>query len=195
YDENLALDDETINKKFYKEMKVSTKIKDKKYNEAIAISEEMILEAATEEEEILCEIDIAICNMMLDAGSKGNNKSVDHAKTLNDLLAKLTGNEEEGEKTDITESVIPTEFTLYQNYPNPFNPTTEISYALSQDANVSIKVYNSNGSVIADLVNATQNAGYHSVEFDASNLSNGIFYYSLVANGRVVSTKKMLLLK
>ncbi|MCK4978989.1 MAG: T9SS type A sorting domain-containing protein, partial [Candidatus Delongbacteria bacterium] len=195
YDENLALDDETINKKFYKEMKVSTKIKDKKYYEAIAISEEMILEAVTEEEEILCEIDIAICNMMLDATSKGNNKSVDHAKTLNDLLAKLTGNEEEGEKTDIIESVIPTEFTLYQNYPNPFNPTTEISYALSQDANVSIKVYNSNGSVIADLVNATQSVGHHSVEFDASNLSNGIFYYSLVANGRIVSTKKMLLLK
>ena len=93
------------------------------------------------------------------------------------------------------EQLIINNYELNQNYPNPFNPTTEISYALSQDAQVSIKVYNSNGSVVADLVNAPQSVGHHSVEFGASKLSNGIFYYSLVVNGRVVSTKKMLLLK
>ena len=97
--------------------------------------------------------------------------------------------------TSIEESNMPLTTSLNQNYPNPFNPTTEISYALSQDAQVSIRVYNSNGSIVADLVNASQSIGQHSVVFDASKLANGIFYYSLVANGRVVSTKKMLLLK
>ncbi|MBN2790800.1 MAG: T9SS type A sorting domain-containing protein [Candidatus Delongbacteria bacterium] len=194
YDSKIDSDDETINKKFYKEMKVTTKIKAKKYDEAIALAEEMKSEATSEGEIILAEIDIAIANMMKDAESKNRSKT-DHSATISDLLVKLNGEEETSEKTDIISTALPSEFTLYQNYPNPFNPTTEISYALSQDANVSIKVYSSNGSAVAELVNASQSVGQHSVKFDASKLSNGIFYYSLFANGRVVSTKKMLLLK
>ncbi|NOR45427.1 MAG: T9SS type A sorting domain-containing protein, partial [Candidatus Delongbacteria bacterium] len=193
YDENLESED-NINKKFFKEMKVATYIKGKKYDEAIAISEEMLAEADSEEEEILCEIDIAIAIMLKDNESKSGISSIDQRNKLNDLYSKLGSGDEEV-KTDITETALPSEFALYQNYPNPFNPTTEISYALSQDANVSIKVYSSNGSLVADLVNASQSIGNHSVTFDASKLSNGIFYYSLVANGNVVSTKKMLLLK
>ncbi|MDA3885883.1 MAG: T9SS type A sorting domain-containing protein [Candidatus Delongbacteria bacterium] len=196
YDVNIALEEGSVNKKFFKEMKVSTKIMNKKYDDAIALSEEMILEADSEEEETLCQIDIAIANMMKDAESNEKGRStVDYSTTVSELLAKLTESNKESEKTDIVGSALPTEFTLYQNYPNPFNPTTEIKYALSQDASVSIRVYTSNGSVVADLVNASQSIGQHSVTFDASKLTNGIFYYSLVANGKVVSTKKMLLLK
>ncbi|NOR44849.1 MAG: T9SS type A sorting domain-containing protein, partial [Candidatus Delongbacteria bacterium] len=192
YDEQLESEDETINKKFFKEMKVVVNIKSKKYDEAIVLAEEMKFEATSEGEVILAKIDIAICNMMKNAESKG--KSTYDPSAISDLLAKLTRNEEEeGERTDIIESQLPTKFALYQNYPNPFNPTTKIKYALSQDSNVRIKIYNSNGSVVADLVNASQSVGYHSVTFDGAKLSNGIYYYSLVVNRRVVSTKRMLL--
>ncbi|MDA3886180.1 MAG: T9SS type A sorting domain-containing protein [Candidatus Delongbacteria bacterium] len=193
YDEGLTSDN-TTHKKFFKEMKIATHIKGKNYPTAKLLAEEMKEEALTDEEVILAEIDIAICDMMMDVSSKRGESTEDYGSKLNDLLSKSYGSGE-GDKTEIVESQLPSEFTLYQNYPNPFNPTTEISYALSQDANVSIKVYSSNGSVVADLVNASQSVGNHSVTFDASKLSNGIFYYSLVANGRVVSTKKMLLLK
>ncbi|NOR44461.1 MAG: T9SS type A sorting domain-containing protein [Candidatus Delongbacteria bacterium] len=195
YDEAIESEN-TSHKKFFKGKKVATHIKGKRYDDAITIAEEMKDEAEIEEEIILADINIAIANMFKDLESEGKSRSsVDHSSNISDLLAKLNGDDNTGEKTDITEPALPTEFTLYQNYPNPFNPTTEISYALSQDANVSIKIYSSNGSIVADLVNASQSVGQHSVTFDASKLSNGIFYYSLVANGRVVSTKKMLLLK
>jgi len=86
-------------------------------------------------------------------------------------------------------------FELYQNYPNPFNPVTEIKYALAIAGNVNIKVFNTNGSEVADLVNSTQRAGVYSVSFDASKYSNGIFYYTLVVDNKIVATKKMILIK
>ncbi|NOR44519.1 MAG: T9SS type A sorting domain-containing protein [Candidatus Delongbacteria bacterium] len=194
YDEAIESEN-TSHKKFFKGRKVATHIKGRRFDKAISIAEEMKEEADNDEEIILADINIGIANMLKDLENNGKSRT-DNSQNVRDLIAKLDVTEGEGEeKTDIVESALPTEFTLYQNYPNPFNPTTEISYALSQDANVSIKVYSSNGSVVADLVNASQSVGQHSVTFDASKLSNGIFYYSLVANGRVVSTKKMLLLK
>ncbi|NOR45185.1 MAG: T9SS type A sorting domain-containing protein [Candidatus Delongbacteria bacterium] len=195
YDDALA-SDSTSNKKFFKEMKISTKIKGKKYDEAIILAEEMRDEASSEGEVILAEIDITICNMMINAQNNGKSRSTeDHSKTLKDLLAKLNGTESKSETTDIAGVKLPTEFALYQNYPNPFNPTTEIKYALSQDANINIRIYSSNGSLVADLVNASQSIGYHSVTFDGAKLSNGIYYYALEVNGNVINTKRMLLIK
>ncbi|MCK5760500.1 MAG: T9SS type A sorting domain-containing protein, partial [Candidatus Delongbacteria bacterium] len=132
--------------------------------------------------------------MLKNAENKSKSRVTD-SSAINDLLDKLTGSDKDESSSIENGELIIENYELFQNYPNPFNPTTEISYALSQDAQVSIKVYNSNGSIVADLVNASQSVGQHSVVFDASKLSNGVFYYSLVANGRVVSTKKMLLLK
>ncbi|MDA3884706.1 MAG: T9SS type A sorting domain-containing protein [Candidatus Delongbacteria bacterium] len=193
YDTQLASDDDKVNKKFFKEMKVATKIKGKKYDEAIALSEEMILEAESEEEEILCEIDIAIANMMK-GSSKGSSKT-DHTKTLNDLLAKLNEGEEEGEvKTDIAGSALPTEFTLYQNYPNPFNPVTQIKFALPTASDVKLNVYNINGQLVSELVKGSKEAGIHKVNYDASNFNSGMYFYTLEANGMSI-TKKMILTK
>ncbi|MBO6794932.1 MAG: T9SS type A sorting domain-containing protein [Balneolaceae bacterium] len=91
-------------------------------------------------------------------------------------------------------SEVPDGFGLEQNYPNPFNPTTNISYSIPVSGKVSLDVYNLKGQKVAGLVNGVQNAGSHTVAFDASNLSSGIYVYRLTA-GNSVSVKKMMLIK
>lgn len=89
---------------------------------------------------------------------------------------------------------IPQAFTLEQNYPNPFNPTTAINFTMPQSGNVTLKVYNILGSEIATLVNGFQTAGKHTVNFNAGNLSSGIYFVKMNANG-FTSSKKMMLVK
>jgi photosystem II stability/assembly factor-like uncharacterized protein len=88
----------------------------------------------------------------------------------------------------------PTVFALEQNYPNPFNPTTKIEYSIAQAGNVQLVVFNSIGEEIAVLVNETQQAGRYDVNFNASSLSSGVYFYKLAA-GEFISIKKMILLK
>jgi hypothetical protein len=87
-----------------------------------------------------------------------------------------------------------TEYALQQNYPNPFNPSTVISYQLPVDSKVQLKIYDILGTEIAVLVNETKSAGRYEVSFDASKLSSGTYFYTLIADG-FVQTKKMLLVK
>ncbi|MCL5027795.1 MAG: right-handed parallel beta-helix repeat-containing protein [Bacteroidetes bacterium] len=94
---------------------------------------------------------------------------------------------------------VPVEYGLYQNYPNPFNPTTAIRYQLSADSYVTLKIYDELGREVKTLVNQYQDKGRYDINFNASNLASGIYFYQLHAStGSVqsfVSTKKMLLLK
>jgi hypothetical protein len=89
---------------------------------------------------------------------------------------------------------LPSEFTLNQNYPNPFNPTTIISYELPQAANVRLEVYDMAGRQVATLVSGQVAAGRHTVNFDASNLSSGVYLYRLQA-GSSLQTRKLTILK
>ena len=91
-------------------------------------------------------------------------------------------------------SGIPTDFSLFNNYPNPFNPATTIYFAVPEVSYVEIKVYDALGSEVATLLADTKEAGYHNVQFDASNLNSGIYFYQLQA-GSFSETKKMILLK
>ena len=103
-------------------------------------------------------------------------------------------NERPAGATAVTGSQQPTEFSLLQNYPNPFNPSTKIEFALPTQAHVSLKVYNMLGQVVATVVNGVMNAGAHSVTFDASKLSSGVYFYRIDA-GNFSSIKKMVLVK
>lgn len=89
---------------------------------------------------------------------------------------------------------IPESYELRQNYPNPFNPATNITYALPETAHVRIDVYNTLGQHIKQLVNETQNAGWHETTFDASSLASGLYIYRIEAED-FVETRQMLLIK
>ncbi len=89
---------------------------------------------------------------------------------------------------------IPLDFTLEQNYPNPFNPSTKISFGLPQRSSVVLKVFNTLGQEVAELVNESLEAGTHSYNFDASKLTSGVYVYSLQTDAGVIS-KKMTLVK
>ncbi|MCL6097622.1 MAG: T9SS type A sorting domain-containing protein [Bacteroidetes bacterium] len=95
------------------------------------------------------------------------------------------------EKND---AIIPQEFSLSQNYPNPFNPATKISFTLPSSSNVSLKVFNTVGQEVSELVNGNLEPGNYSVDFNASKLSSGIYFYKLATNN-FVQVKKMLLMK
>ena len=95
--------------------------------------------------------------------------------------------------------VIPELFTLHQNYPNPFNPVTTLRYDLPEQVHVTLTVYDMLGKDIIRLVNTTQQAGFKSIKWDATDIfgkhvSAGVYLYQIQA-GEFVHTKKMVLLK
>ncbi len=93
-----------------------------------------------------------------------------------------------------TISSIPASFELYQNYPNPFNPTTNIKFSLPNPGNVSLKVYNQLGKEVTTLADGFRSAGTYEINFDASRLTSGVYFYKLITND-LSFTKKMLLVK
>ena len=108
---------------------------------------------------------------------------VDNIYLYNDVATSIDGTEE-----------LPNNFTLEQNYPNPFNPTTNISYTLPANAEVTLEVFNVAGQRVATLVDAFQSTGSYDVTFDASNLASGLYTYRLTT-GNSVQVKKMMLIK
>ena len=99
----------------------------------------------------------------------------------------------------IHDALLPDEFALHQNYPNPFNPVTTLRYDLPENGLVNITIYDMLGRQVKILVNQTQDAGYKSVVWNATNdygkpVSAGIYLYQIQA-GKYISTKKMVLLK
>lgn len=89
---------------------------------------------------------------------------------------------------------LPKEFLLFQNYPNPFNPTTNIGFRIAEFGFVSLKIYDILGNEIATLVDEYKSAGKYEVEFDASNLTSGVYFYTMRSNN-FMATKKLVLLK
>ncbi len=92
----------------------------------------------------------------------------------------------------------PRTFNLSQNYPNPFNPSTKIDYELPLFSNVKIIVYDALGREIKTIIDEKQKAGNYTIEFDAKNLSSGIYFYRLVTESKgmeLIITKKMTYVK
>jgi hypothetical protein len=91
-------------------------------------------------------------------------------------------------------SALPKKFRLAQNHPNPFNPSTTIQFDLPVESNVKLKVFNILGKEVATLIDGKQEAGYKTIEFDATQLSSGVYLYRLQTD-TFTETKKLLLLK
>ena len=89
---------------------------------------------------------------------------------------------------------LPGQFELSQNYPNPFNPSTTIEFDLPKFSNVRIEVYNLTGQKVQTLLNKKMTAGSHRLEFNAQNLSSGVYFYRIEA-GEFQDVKKMILIK
>jgi len=100
------------------------------------------------------------------------------------------------EYSTIIEVVVgtPTEYLLEQNFPNPFNPVTTIKYDLPTTSDVSLIIYDILGRKVNELVNTRQQAGRYEVQFDASNLTSGVYLYQLIAE-KYMSSRKMILLR
>ncbi|MBK8946809.1 MAG: T9SS type A sorting domain-containing protein [Ignavibacteriae bacterium] len=116
-----------------------------------------------------------------------------------------TTDDDDSDSTDTTDTTdtttdvdvisnTPNVYNLGQNYPNPFNPSTTISYTLPQSGFTKLSVYNSLGEVIQTLVNENQSAGKYNINFNASNLTSGMYFYT-ISSGNFTQTNKMILMK
>ncbi len=94
--------------------------------------------------------------------------------------------------TDVISKSVPTLFALYQNYPNPFNPSTRISFELPVSGYASLKVYDVLGREVAELIDGFIPAGFHSISFDGSKLSSGMYIYTLKSGGNMTNRKMIL---
>jgi hypothetical protein len=97
----------------------------------------------------------------------------------------------------IAEVGIPAKFDISQNYPNPFNPVTKINFDLPEDTKVNITVFDLTGREIKTIVNEFRTAGYYTVQFDASGVSSGVYFYRIMTGGsnKFVMTKKLVVVK
>jgi len=106
----------------------------------------------------------------------------------------LNGNFEYFNLTNEIEIGIPKSYNISQNYPNPFNPSTKIDFDLPADGNVSVSLFDNSGRLVSTLVNDFRTAGYYTIDFNASNLSSGIYFYRIQTND-FTKVLKMTLIK
>jgi hypothetical protein len=133
-----------------------------------------------------------------DQGNPGNAKFPSRGTLRNDIgayggplsrilttqLIGITGNNSE----------IPEQFALYQNYPNPFNPQTKITFDMPQSGYMSLKIFDILGREVRTLTEGLVQAGTHTIDFDASGFSSGVYFYKLTGSD-FSFTKKMVLTK
>jgi photosystem II stability/assembly factor-like uncharacterized protein len=92
-------------------------------------------------------------------------------------------------------SELPKQIKLGQNYPNPFNTKAKLKIQISKQAKVQVRVYDLTGRMITTLAEGTLNPGEYEINFDGTNYSSGVYFYSMYADGKLIDTKKMILLK
>ncbi len=115
------------------------------------------------------------------------------------LTFSITANNQTWTKNIAIKVAAPQTYTFFQNYPNPYNPTTIISYELSKDSRVSLKIYDILGREVMMLADEQQPAGYYQKTLNAQRLASGVYLYRLIAtddqNNHHVFQKKMLMIK
>ncbi len=125
--------------------------------------------------------------------SSGSTTSAVYATSFIDGIYRFTTAFEPTSVED-TKPMIAHSYELYQNYPNPFNPSTTIRFQIPVSGFVSLKIFDVLGREVATLLNEEQKEGTHSVLFDASKLSTGVYIYNLKA-GSYIASKKLMLMK
>ncbi|PIX95086.1 MAG: hypothetical protein COZ25_02255, partial [Ignavibacteria bacterium CG_4_10_14_3_um_filter_37_18] len=97
------------------------------------------------------------------------------------------------QEVEVKVEAIPTEFALFQNYPNPFNPSTTIKFSLPETGYYSLKIFNTLGEEVAQLINGQLEGGNYRLPFDASKLASGVYIYNLKGNNVNLSMKMTLM--
>jgi hypothetical protein len=145
--------------------------------------------------DLICSDFITVTFKPLTAGSYLDTVKIYHQLDgLNNPIIISVNGHVLGSPTGVEEESILNKFTLNQNYPNPFNPSTKITYTISSESFVNLEIFDLLGRKLFDLVNEKQSAGEYNINFTASTLSSGIYFYKLSANNRVIC-KKMTLIK
>jgi hypothetical protein len=123
--------------------------------------------------------------------------SVTGVRSVLDIAYLLPPAQRSNNERKPDEILIPTQVELYQNYPNPFNPSTTIEFYLPEDGFATLKVYNILGQEVATILNREfVESGYQEIEFDATQLSSGVYFVRLETNGMSMPLmQKMILLK
>ena len=191
---------DTLNKKILNQLSTLSKVGEQEYETAIAEFDNIVQQNPNTEEAVYAEIDALTTALLLEEADSTLQKgrlgkyliksSADYNQKVDEILRKHFGSESKANQKEL----LPTEYTLYQNYPNPFNPVTTIKYDLPFASDVSVVIYDILGRKVKELVNAKQQAGRYEVQFDASNLSSGVYIYQLMVE-KFISSKKMILLK
>lgn len=145
-------------------------------------------------EEASGEREVAVAGAYVEGGTVGITISSDAGGFSLDNLQLFADPAIWTTSADEVASTLPDGFELGQNYPNPFNPTTQINFEVPDYADVRLEVFNLLGQRVATLVDGPQNAGSHSIQFDAQNLSSGVYIYRLQV-GNHSAVRKMTLIK
>jgi len=138
-------------------------------------------------------------SVYIEITAEGYDTLVTNFDVSGDSLHNFYINERENQLSVNSNVEVPNQLILHHNYPNPFNPVTTLRYELPEDALVNITIYDMMGRVMSNLVSSHQNAGYKSIQWNATNnagkpVSAGLYLYTIQA-GKFRQTKKMVLLK
>jgi hypothetical protein len=124
----------------------------------------------------------------------GGDISIGGSSMIYYMANSLNKDPEDSENIEQILNIVPSKYVLDQNYPNPFNPSTKIRFQLPEKNHVSLKIYDILGNLITTLVDQEMEAGYYDFDWNAGNLSSGIYLYTL-QSGSYFSTKKLMLVK
>lgn len=178
-------------------------VKLENYPTAIAWFENMIQNPPSLQDSVYAIIDLENTYLrMQNSGDKASNyigtmpefkpkSEITHVKHTNYLLSLLNPSKQ----SNSSEQKLATlrHGQLLQNNPNPFSTYTQIQYKLEKEALVQVNIYNNMGQLVKTFNKNTQSKGVHSLDFDAATLPGGMYFYSIIVNGHLTDSKKMMI--
>ena len=142
--------------------------------------------------------DVALFYQMPDFYTETYPPATGYEDYMNRVYVGIYSNDAQGEGGGTVgsdfEKLGPNDFSLSQNYPNPFNPVTQIKFELDRESMVMLELFDVKGAKVKTLLNEYLASGNHQYTFDGSNLSSGVYFYSMTANG-INHTRKLVLMK